>query len=294
MANGRSSVVLERRTRRTEAEGFMRSEHIIGKSVKNMEGYDLGEIASMWVGLLRGRVEYVVLAYGGGGGRKLFAVPIEALAYRPGDDSFLVNIDKNVLDSEAGFSESDWPREANWDLIASDRPIVPPTREEALAVESTEAPPPVITTTERVVVSERLTPVGKVVVDQQVEVTAGEWASTEASEASVAGEMPSAGVTESEEAQGERMVVEQERPGGPLHLQQKKGAGTETPSARQIGAPEFLVYLEGTEYPAGKHDLISRAKTNNAPRDMIDVLDRFATKNYSSVEDVRNEFNRVT
>ncbi len=62
MADGISSVVLERKTRKTEAEGFMRSEHIVGKHVKNMEGYDLGEIAGMWVGLLRGRVEYAVLA----------------------------------------------------------------------------------------------------------------------------------------------------------------------------------------------------------------------------------------
>ncbi|WP_301663419.1 DUF2795 domain-containing protein [Methanoculleus frigidifontis] len=286
MADGRSSVILERKTRRTGAEGFMKSEEILGKRVKNAEGHDLGEIASMWVGLLRGRVEYAVLAYRGGEGigRKLFAVPVEALAYRPGDDIFLVNIDRKVLDSRDGFSEDDWPAEADWGLIASDRPVVPPTRDEALAVESTEAPPPEITTTERMVVSERPPPAGGVVFGQQVEVTAGERPSE--AEA-VAGERVSAGVAESEEERGSRTVVEQEQPRGPLRV------GRRTAGGRQVSDSEFFGYLAGTEYPAGKHDLLSRATTKNAPEDVIELLDRFETKNYASAADVRDELERV-
>lgn len=264
----------------------MKSEDVVGKRVKNAEGHDLGEIVSMRVGLLRGRVEYAVLAYRGGEGtgRKLFAVPVEALAYRPGDDVFLVNIERKVLDARDGFSEDDWPAEADWELIASDRPVVPPTRDEALAVESTEAPPPEITTTERMVVSERPRPAGGVVFGQQVEVTAGEWPSEGEV---VAGERASAGVAESEEGRGSRTVVEQERPAGPLHVGRRMAGG------RQVSTSGFLTYLEGMEYPAGKHDLLSRAKTKNAPEDVIELLDRFETKNYASAADVRDELDRV-
>lgn len=268
----------------------MKSEQIVGKRVKNSEGHDLGEIVSMWVGLLRGRVEYAALAYRGGAGtgRKLFAVPIEALAYRPGDDVFLANIDRNVLDSRDGFSEDDWPAEADWELISADRPVVPPTRDEALAVESTEAPPPSITTTERVVVSERPPPAETVIIGQQVEVTSGEWRSAETSGAEAAEkEQESATVIESEEGRGSRTVVEQEPLGGPLRVGRRAAAG------RPVSDSEFFGYLEGTEYPAGKHDLISRAMTKNAPEDVIELLDRFEAKNYVSIEDVRAELGRV-
>lgn len=153
MPEGSSEVIMERRTRTTGEEWFMSADDAIGKKVINPEGDDLGEISDMRVAFPEGRVEYVVLKYGGmlGVGAKRFAVPPEALAYHPGDDNFVVNIDKQRLDDRAGFDEDNWPREADWDLIRSTRPTTtPPSREEAEAVARAETPPPEVVTTERV------------------------------------------------------------------------------------------------------------------------------------------------
>ena len=150
-------TVLERETRRAGESEFMSSDDIVGKKVKNPEGYELGEIASLRVGLPTGRVAYAVLRTGGmfGLGAKLFAIPLEAMVYRPGDDVFVVNISKHRIESAPGFTEGEWPREADWDMIESTRPIGPPSQEEARAVTRTETPPREVVTTERVEVRER-------------------------------------------------------------------------------------------------------------------------------------------
>ena len=152
--------VLEQQVRRAEGQEFLSSEDIVGKRVKNPEGYDLGEISGLRIGLPTGRVAYVVLKAGGmfGLGAKFFAIPIEAMVYRPGDDVFLVNISKYRIENEPGFSEGEWPQEANWDLIESTRSRGPPSQEEARAVTRVEPPPREVITTERVEVREKPAP----------------------------------------------------------------------------------------------------------------------------------------
>jgi len=102
-------------------------------------------------------------------GAKLFAIPIEAMVYRPGDDVFVVNISKYRIDNEPGFVEGEWPREANWDLIESTRPIGPPSQEEARAVTRTEPPPREVVTTERMEVQEKPTGEEVLVVVEEAE-----------------------------------------------------------------------------------------------------------------------------
>ncbi|MDD3071568.1 PRC-barrel domain-containing protein [Methanoculleus horonobensis] len=148
----RSEVILERRTRTAGEEWFMSADDILDKNVINQEGDDLGEISDMRIGFPEGKVDYLVLRYGGvlGMAAKRFAVPPEAVIYRPGDDNFVVNIDKQRLDDLPGFDEDHWPREADYSLIQSAGSITPPTREEAEAMKRTETPPPDVVTTERV------------------------------------------------------------------------------------------------------------------------------------------------
>lgn len=158
MPEGRSEVIMEHRTRTTGEEWFMSADDALDKKVVNPEGDDIGEISDMRLAFPVGRVEYMVLKYGGvlGMGAKRFAIPPEALAYHSGDDVFVVNIDKRRLDEASGFSEDNWPREADWDLIRSGRPTTePPSREEAEAVARSKTPPPEVVTTERVETRER-------------------------------------------------------------------------------------------------------------------------------------------
>jgi len=148
----RSEVILERRTRSAGEEWSMSADDILKKNVINPQGDDLGEISDMRIAFPEGKVKYLVLRYGGvlGMAAKRFAIPPEAVIYRPGDKNFVANIDKQRLDDLPGFDEDNWPREADFSLIQSAGSMTPPTREEVEAVKRAETPPPEVVTTERV------------------------------------------------------------------------------------------------------------------------------------------------
>jgi hypothetical protein len=264
MADGRGETVLEHRERKTERAGYVSSDDIVGKKVKNPEGYDLGVIETLRVGLLEGRVAYVVLKYGGmlGIGAKYFAIPIEAMVYRPGDDVFVVNVSKERLDTDPGFREGEWPREANWGLIESARAMAPPSQEEVRAVTQMHGPPPEVVTTERVEVREGAKYEGKPI---------------------------HAEVTETEKVAREGMP-----PPGPATKMGADQPAERAEAAREyVGVADLPGYLEGTTYPAEKRDLIARARENNAPQSVIDALSKFEEKTYRSREDVTSEFGRI-
>ena len=148
----RSEVILERRTRSAGEEWSMSADDILKKNVINPQGDDLGKISDMRIAFPEGKVQYLVLRYGGvlGMAAKRFAIPPGAVIYRSGDDNFVVNIDKQRLDDLPGFDEDHWPREADYSLIQSAGTMTPPTREEAEAMRREETPPPDVVTTERV------------------------------------------------------------------------------------------------------------------------------------------------
>lgn len=64
-------------------------------------------------------------------------------------------------------------------------------------------------------------------------------------------------------------------------------------SVEELSASAFQKYLGGMDYPAGKNDLISHAKKNNAPDPVIQVLQQFEDKQYQSAADVSQEFGKV-
>ena len=275
-----AETILEQQVRRTEGQEFFASEDVVGKRVKNPEGYDLGEVSSLRVGLPTGRVAYAVLRTGGmfGLGAKHFAIPIEAMVYRPGDDVFVVNISKYRLDNEPGFSEGDWPREANWSLIESRRPMGPPSQEEARAVTRTEPPPREVVTTERVEVREMTARTGMPIVAEEVE--------GGGTVVPVTGTAPRETVVEEVErepvaAMESRPVTEAERP------------TTAGPVTGHLSAADLQVYLKGMDYPAGRQDLITRARKNDAPQDVIAAIEQFEERDYRSAADVSTEFGKV-
>ncbi|WP_292731860.1 PRC-barrel domain-containing protein, partial [Methanoculleus sp.] len=266
-----AETILEQQVRRTEGQESFSSEDVVGKRVKNPEGYDLGEISSLRIGLPTGKVAYAVLKTGGvfGLGAKFFAVPIEAMVYRPGDDVFVANISKYKLDNEPGFSEGDWPREANWSLIESRRPMGPPSQEEARAVTRTEAPPREVVTTERVEVREGM-PIRAEEVEEgrarmAVPVTEPAPHETVTTERVEVREKP----TTVEEVET-RPVTEAHAPTIESMTRAEKEAverpvTTGGPSLAHLPAADLQVYLKGMDYPAGKQDLITHARERSAP-----------------------------
>lgn len=45
-------------------------------------------------------------------------------------------------------------------------------------------------------------------------------------------------------------------------------------------------YLQGIIFPTSKQQLIERAKNNNAPNDVIDVLSRLPDQDYNTMADL--------
>ena len=91
---------------------------IIGDSVKNAQGENLGNLKELMVDVERGQVAYAVLDFGGvlGVGNKLFAVPWQAFNVDEQDQKLTLNVDKDRLQNAEGFDKNDWPDTAELGL----------------------------------------------------------------------------------------------------------------------------------------------------------------------------------
>jgi len=84
---------------------------LIGDDVYNHKDEDLGDIKEIMLDVNSGRITYAVLSFGGflGIADKLFAVPWSALKLDAANKRFLLNVDKERLESAPGFNKDDWP-----------------------------------------------------------------------------------------------------------------------------------------------------------------------------------------
>jgi sporulation protein YlmC with PRC-barrel domain len=84
---------------------------IIGDSVENPEGEDLGKIDNLMINLNTGKVEYAVLEFGSflGIGGKLFAIPFSELNLDPDRELFILSRSKEYLKQTPGFDKAHWP-----------------------------------------------------------------------------------------------------------------------------------------------------------------------------------------
>jgi sporulation protein YlmC with PRC-barrel domain len=92
-----------------------RSSDVIGMTVQNNAGEDLGKISDIVVDTKDGRVVYFALRHGAtlGLGGKLFAVAPEVFAYDPSKKVLGFNETKENLDKMAGFDANSWPPAAS-------------------------------------------------------------------------------------------------------------------------------------------------------------------------------------
>ncbi len=90
---------------------------MIGDTVKNPKGEDLGDVKELMLDMRTGRVAYAVLSFGGflGFGDKLFAIPWDALAVDEDDHAFILNINKEKLENAPGFDKDNWPNSAAYE-----------------------------------------------------------------------------------------------------------------------------------------------------------------------------------
>ncbi|HHF7343955.1 MULTISPECIES: PRC-barrel domain-containing protein [Legionella] len=100
---------------------IVKSSEVSGVKVKNSLGEDLGEINEVVIDKLMGKVNYLVLDFGGflGFGNKFFAVPWDLFTYDKKNNCFLLNIDKESLKNAPGFDKDHWPNFAAPEYIST-------------------------------------------------------------------------------------------------------------------------------------------------------------------------------
>ena len=84
---------------------------IIGDSIENAKGENMGKIDNLMINLRTGHVEYAVVEFGGllGVGKKLFAIPFQELKLNPEREVFILDRDKDYVRESPGFDPSHWP-----------------------------------------------------------------------------------------------------------------------------------------------------------------------------------------
>lgn len=98
------------------SSNVVKSNEVIGVSVKNDEKKDIGKIEEIVLDKVSGQVRYIVLSFGGilGMGDKYFAFPWKSISYSPEEKSFILKVDKQKLKEEYGFDKDNWPDMAGW------------------------------------------------------------------------------------------------------------------------------------------------------------------------------------
>lgn len=90
---------------------LMGADTLVGNDVYNQKDEDLGDIKEIMLDMRSGRVSYAVLSFGGflSVGEKLFAVPWQALTLDTVNKRFVLNAEKERLESAPGFDKDKWP-----------------------------------------------------------------------------------------------------------------------------------------------------------------------------------------
>ncbi|MBI2868769.1 MAG: DUF2795 domain-containing protein [Chloroflexi bacterium] len=61
----------------------------------------------------------------------------------------------------------------------------------------------------------------------------------------------------------------------------------------KVSAAQIQVYLKGIDYPVNKQQLVSHAKSNGAPENVMSFLNRLPERQYSFPTDVEQEFGKL-
>lgn len=90
---------------------FLTATSIIGDKVHNEAGEDVGKIEDIMIDITTGKIEYVVIAFGGfiTINEKYFAIPFRLLRVDTENKAFIFNQPKEVLEKAPGFDLNHWP-----------------------------------------------------------------------------------------------------------------------------------------------------------------------------------------
>ena len=90
---------------------YLSATSIIGDKVKNKKGEHMGKIEDIMIDITSGKIEYVVIEFGGflTIGEKYFAIPFKLLQVDAENKMFLFDQPKEMLGKAPGFDLNHWP-----------------------------------------------------------------------------------------------------------------------------------------------------------------------------------------
>ena len=113
-----ASATQGQRSQNTSYRG-LRASDVIGKSVRNSQGNNVGQIEDLIVDMNSGQVRYAVLAFDPGilSGEKLFAVPTTMLRMANDRDDLVYDVSRDKLE-RATVDRSEWKQLSDEDRVA--------------------------------------------------------------------------------------------------------------------------------------------------------------------------------
>ncbi|MDQ6763052.1 MAG: PRC-barrel domain-containing protein [Bacteroidota bacterium] len=104
---------------------YLAATSILGDKVHNAQDEHLGKIADIMIDITNGKIEYVVIEFGGflTIGEKYFAIPFSLLQVDPSNKAFVLDQTKDKLEKAPGFDMNHWPEtnfhaeETYWSFI---------------------------------------------------------------------------------------------------------------------------------------------------------------------------------
>jgi sporulation protein YlmC with PRC-barrel domain len=90
---------------------YLAASSIIGDKVHNEKKEHLGRINDIMIDVASGKIEYVVIEFGGflSIGTKLFAIPFNLLTVDKENKAFIFNQPKEMIEKAPGFDVNHWP-----------------------------------------------------------------------------------------------------------------------------------------------------------------------------------------
>jgi hypothetical protein len=75
--------------------------------------------------------------------------------------------------------------------------------------------------------------------------------------------------------------------------QGKERMGESMSGMMNMSASQLTMYLKNTDFPADKKKIVDMAKSNGAPENIIQMLNKLPDKQYSSSSDIEREFTKM-
>lgn len=90
---------------------YLTAKSIIGDKVHNGKNEHMGKIEDIMIDITTGKVEYVVIEFGGflTIGEKYFAIPFGLLKVDPANKAFVFDQPREMLEKAPGFDLNHWP-----------------------------------------------------------------------------------------------------------------------------------------------------------------------------------------